>query len=87
MSAPVEIQLNHPFELDGERYDKLRVADYSAIANFECHNAPRVIRSLSHVFGVPRRAIRHLHPHDTARAGEMIVGLLNEVARSPFSVR
>lgn len=82
MSVPVEIKLDHPFELEGERYDKLSVADYSAIAKFECHNAPRVIRSLASVLGIPRRAVRHLHPHDTARAGEMIVGLLNEYTRS-----
>ncbi len=82
MTAPSEIRLDHPFELDGERYEKLTVADYSAIAKFECHNAPRVIRSLANVFGIPRRAIRHLHPHDTARAGEMIVSLLNEYTRS-----
>lgn len=82
MSAPTEIQLDHPFELDGMTYDKLAVEDYSAIANFECHNAPRVIRSLAKVFNIPRRAVRHLHPHDTARAGEMIVELLDEAARS-----
>lgn len=82
MIAPVEIRLDHPFELDGERYEKLSVADYSAIAKFECHNAPRVIRSLANVFGIPRRAVRHLHPQDTARAGEMIVALLDEYTRS-----
>lgn len=77
----MEIKLHHPFELDDVRYERLAVADFSAIAKFETHNAPRVIRSLARVFGVPRRVIRHLHPFDTARAGEMLVSLLNEVAR------
>lgn len=81
MTAPAEITLDHPFELDGERYDKLSVASFDAIVRFECHNAPRVIRSLSNVFGIPRRAVRHLHPHDTARAGEMIVSLLKDSIR------
>lgn len=77
MSAPTEIQLDHPFELDGVHYERLSVSSFDAIAEFECHNAPRVIRSLAKVFNIPRRAVRHLHPHDTARAGEMIVHLLD----------
>jgi hypothetical protein len=58
------------------------VADYSAIASFDCHNAPRVILSLSNVFGVPRRVIRHLDPSDAERAGDLVVALLDETAKS-----
>ena len=82
MRVPTELTLEHPFELEGAIYDKIAVADFSAIAKFETHNAPRVIRSLANVFGIPRRAVRHLHPYDTARAGEMIIAVLNDVTTS-----
>ncbi|WP_319796620.1 phage tail assembly protein [Nitrobacter sp.] len=81
MTGP-EIVLEHPVELDGTLYDKLTVASYDAIASFECHNAPRVILSLARVYGVPRKVIRHLHPDDTNRAGDLIRALLDEVAHS-----
>lgn len=81
MTAP-ELTLNHPVELDGNRYDRLAVASFDAIAGFNTANPERVILSMSRVFGVPRRVIRHLHPADAERAGGLICGLLDEAARS-----
>lgn len=80
-----EIILEHPVELDGTLYERLAVASYDAIANFECHNAPRVILSLARVYGVPRKLIRQLAPSDAERAGDLIRALLDDVARSPNS--
>lgn len=73
-----ELTLNQPVEINDVRYDKLTVADYSAIAEFECHNAPRVMLSLAKVFGVPRRVIRHLDPADAERAGDFIRDILDD---------
>jgi hypothetical protein len=77
-----ELLLDHPVELDGNRYDRLAVANYCAIAEFECHNAPRVTLSLAKAFGVPRRLIRHLYPSDADRAGDLIRNLLDDYTRS-----
>jgi hypothetical protein len=82
MSAPLEIQLERPVEIDGARHDKLAVASFDAIANFNSASPERVILSLSKVFGVPRRVIRHLEPSDAQRAGDLVVTLLDETARS-----
>jgi hypothetical protein len=77
-----ELTLRQPVEIDGTTYDKLIVADYSAIAEFECHNPPRVILSLAKTFGVPRKVIRHLDPSDSERAGNLVRNLLDEAVRS-----
>lgn len=77
-----ELTLKQPVEIDGTTYDKLTVADYSAIADFESHNAPRVILSLSRAFGVPRRVIRHLDPSDANHAGDLIKNVLDDYTRS-----
>jgi hypothetical protein len=82
MSAPHELTLEHPIELDGNRYDRLKIAGYSAIADFEGHNAPRVILSLAKAYGVPRRVVRHLDPTDASRAGDMLRDLLDDFTNS-----
>ena len=82
MTAPHELTLEHPVELDGTTYDKLTVANYSAIAEFECHNAPRVMLSLAKTFGVPRKVIRHLDPSDSDRAGDLIKNILDDYTNS-----
>ncbi|MCP3386203.1 phage tail assembly protein [Bradyrhizobium sp. CCGUVB4N] len=82
MSAPAEITLNVPIEIDGARHDKIAVASFDAIANFRTNSPEQVIRSMSQVFGVPRRVIRHLDPADAQRAGDLVVALLNETSPS-----
>ena len=82
MIAPAELMLEHLVEIDGSRYDKLAVADYSAIANFNTANPERIILSMSRVFGVPRRVIRHLDPADAERAGDLIRNILDDYTRS-----
>lgn len=77
-----ELKLEHPVEIDGNRYDRLKIADYSAIADFEGHNAPRVILSLAKTFGVPRKVIRHMHPEDNKRAGDLICNILDDFTHS-----
>lgn len=77
----MEIKLNHPVEIDGTTYDKLAV-NSDAILNFNTASPERVILSLSRVFAVPRRVIRHLHPDDANRAGDLIVSMLDETANS-----
>lgn len=84
MIGPLEITLNHPVEIDGMTHDKLTVASFDAIAEFRTNSPEQVIRSLSKVYGVPRRVIRHLEPSDAHRAGDLVVALLDEAARSPF---
>lgn len=73
----MEMRLHHPVELDGTTYSSLKVASYDAIANFRTNSAEQVIRSLSLVYGVPRRVIRKLHENDANRAGDLIVSLLD----------
>lgn len=80
--APKEIRLNHPVESDVCFYDKLTVASFDAIANFRTNSAEQVVLSLARVFGVPRRVIRHLHPEDAHRAGDLICAVLDKTARS-----
>ncbi|WP_425991065.1 hypothetical protein [Afipia sp. DC4300-2b1] len=82
MRGPLEINLNHPIEIDRVRRDKLTVASFNAIANFRTNSAEQVIRSMAQTFGVPRRVIRHLHPDDANRAGDMIVSMLDQAANS-----
>lgn len=82
MSAPAEITLNVPVDIDGERHDRLAVASFDAIVNFRTNSPEQVIRSMSQVFGVPRRVIRHLAPADAQRAGAFVVALLDETSRS-----
>lgn len=82
MTAPMEVKLNHPVEIDGTMYHRLSVADYSAIVNFRTNSPEQVIRSMSNVFAVPRKTIRHLHPDDAQRAGDLIVSMLDETANS-----
>ncbi|WP_158672127.1 hypothetical protein [Bradyrhizobium guangdongense] len=82
MTAPAEIMLNFPVEIDGERRDKLAVASFDAIANFRTNSPEQVIRSLAKVYNVPRKVIRHLDPADARRAGDLVVALLDETTRS-----
>lgn len=82
MIALTEFDLHYPIELNGTRYDRLAVTSYTAIANFNTAAPERIILSLSKVFGVPRRVIRHLHPSDAVRAGDLIRDLLDEAALS-----
>lgn len=84
MIGPLEIVLMHPVELDGVRHDKLAITSFDAIAEFRNNSPERIICSLSKVYGVPRRVIRHLEAPDSARAGDLVLALLNEVVRSPF---
>ncbi|MGM4886428.1 phage tail assembly protein [Tardiphaga sp. 11_C7_N12_6] len=80
MNAPFEIDLHHPVEVGGVTHDKLTVASIDAIANFRSNSAEQVILSMSRVFGVSRRVVRHLEPADAQRAGDLICSLLNEAA-------
>lgn len=82
MSAPLELHLDHPIEVDNIRYDKLTLTNFSALANFRTNSPEQVILSLSRVYRVPRRVIRHLHPDDANRAGDLICALLDETTRS-----
>lgn len=82
MTAPMEIQLDSPVELDGTRYDKLTVRSFDAIAGFRTNSPEQIVLSLSKVFGLPRRVIRHLDPADAQRAGDLICSLLDDAARS-----
>jgi len=82
MTAPHELTLEHPVEIDGTLYSRLKIADYSALTEFECHNAPRVILSLAKTFGIPRRVIRHLDPTDAVRAGDLICNTLDDFTNS-----
>lgn len=86
MGAPLELQLTHPVEMDGVTHDKVTVASPDAIANFRTNSAEQVILSLARVFDVPRKIVRHLDPSDAERAGDLVVQLLNDAARSlnPF---
>lgn len=81
MSAP-ELTLSHPVEIDGQRYDKLAVASFAAIASFRTNSPEQIIRSLAKVYDVPRKVIRHLQPADAQRAGDLVVSLLDETTRS-----
>ena len=81
MSAP-ELLLDRPVEIDGNRHDRLAIASYEAIARFNTANPERVILSMSRVFGVPRRVIRHLDPADAERAGDLIRNILDDYTRS-----
>jgi hypothetical protein len=81
----MEISLTHPVELDGTTYSSLKVASYDAIMKFRTNSAEQVIRSLSLVYGVPRRMIRKLHENDANRAGDLIVSLL-DAASSPWDL-
>ncbi|QND70766.1 hypothetical protein [Tardiphaga robiniae] len=83
MTGPVmEVQLTQPVNIDGVAYDKLAVASLDAIARFNTAGPERVLLSMSRVFGVPRRVIRHLTNEDTQRAGDLIVQFLNDAARA-----
>lgn len=84
MIGPLEIVLNHPVEIDEVIHDKLTVGSFDAIVEFRTNSPEQVIRSLSRVYGVPRRVIRHLEPSDAHRAGDFIDTLLNNAARSPL---
>jgi hypothetical protein len=82
MSGPLEIHLDHPVEVDSTRYDKLTLSDFNALANFRSNSAEQVIRSMALCFNAPRRVIRHLHPDDANRAGDLLKSALDDVARS-----
>lgn len=82
MIAPHELTLRQPVEIDGTTYDKLTVADYSAIANWNDANPERIILSMSRIFGCPRRLVRHLHESDARRAGDLIKNVLDDYTRS-----
>jgi hypothetical protein len=77
-----EIVLEHPVELDGALYDKLSLSDFNALASFRTNSSEQVIRSMALCFDVPRRVIRHLHPDDANRAGDLIVSALNTIERA-----
>jgi len=81
MTTP-EIALEHPVEIDGNRYEKLAVADYAAIADFKGNNRSRASASLAKVYGVPRKIIRHLHPADYKRAGDLLCDVLVDYVHS-----
>lgn len=81
MTAP-ELTLNQPVEFDGDRYDRLAVVSFDAIARFNTANPERVILSMSRVFGVPRQVIRHLDPADAERAGDLIRNILDDYTSS-----
>lgn len=76
----MEIVLHHSIEIDGITHHTLKIASYEAIADFRTNSPEQVIRSLSKVYGVPRRVVRHLHPDDAKRAGDLIVSLLKQAA-------
>lgn len=82
MSGVREIELSFPVEVGGVVYDRLAVASFDAIADFRTNSPEQIIRSLSKVYGVPRKVIRHLEPADNERAGDLIVALLDEYTRS-----
>jgi hypothetical protein len=82
VNVPLELHLDHPIEVDNIRYDKLTLTNFSALANFQCNSPERIILSLARTFNVPRRTIRHLHPDDAIRAGDLICALLDETTRS-----
>jgi hypothetical protein len=86
MDSPLELHLDHPIEVDNIRYSKLRLSDFNALANFRTNSPEQVIRSMALCFDVPRRAIRHLHPDDANRAGDLLKSVLDDVARSPNSI-
>jgi hypothetical protein len=81
MTAP-EIILEHPVEIDGCSITRLKLSDFDALANFRTNSPEQVIRSMALCFDVPRRAIRHLHPNDANRAGDLLKSALDDVARS-----
>jgi hypothetical protein len=81
VTAP-EIVLEHPVELDGVLYNKLMLSDFNALMSFRTNSPEQVIRSMALCFDVPRRAIRHLHPDDASRAGDLLKSALDDVARS-----
>lgn len=80
------IDLHHPVEIDGTTHHTLTIASYEAIADFRTNSPEQVIRSLSKVYGVPRRVIRKLHENDANRAGDLIATLLDEAARNPWDL-
>lgn len=82
MPVPAEIMLKFPVEIEGERHDRLAVASFDAIASFRTNSPEQVIRSLAKVYDVPRKVIRHLEPADAQRAGNLVVALLDDTARS-----
>jgi hypothetical protein len=86
MIGPLEIVLNHPVEIDGTQFDRLMVASFDAIADFRTNSPEQVIRSLSKVYGVPRKLVRHLSPDDTNRAGDLIKNILDDYTRSTNSM-
>lgn len=77
-----EMMLDHPIEIDGVRYEKLAVADYAAIADFKGNNRSRASASLAKVYGAPRKVIRHLHPADYKRAGDLLCDVLVDYVHS-----
>jgi hypothetical protein len=75
MSHPLEVILDHPVEDAGIRYERLVIANFGALAKYECHNVHRVVRSLATIYGVPRRVMRKLSPSDAVRVGAMVLAL------------
>lgn len=75
-----EIILEHPVELDGVLYNKLMLSDFNALMSFRTNSPEQVIRSMALCFDVPRRAIRHLHPDDANRAGDLLKSVLDDEA-------
>jgi hypothetical protein len=76
------MELDHPVVIEGGRHDKLVLSDFTALMNFRCHAPEQVIRSMALCFNVPRKVIRHLHPSDANRAGDLLVSALNTIERA-----
>jgi hypothetical protein len=78
----MQMNLNHPVELDGVTYEKLAITHLEALASFRANSPEQVIRSMALVFAVPRRVVRHLDNSDAEQAGELLVNFLDAAARA-----
>lgn len=82
MSAPLEMRLDHPVEVDAQRYDRLVLSNFRALMDFRTNSPEQVIRSMALAFAVPRKVIRHMHEDDLNRAGDLLVSALNTIERA-----
>ena len=82
MSSPLEMRLDHVVEVDGKVYSALTLSNFTALMGFRCHAPEQVIRSMALCFDVPRKVIRHMHPDDSNRAGDLLVSALNTIERA-----